>query len=112
MPICLDRLPSGHSPWGGVNGPRRKSTVEFREPDANCIDIGLINNMRGEALEATERQFRAQLDAAAEGIVVRLSLYTLPPSGRPGMGGHQGMSSQGWGSQRESTPPGQKSEAL
>jgi len=88
MPICLDRLPSGHRPWGGANGPRRTSTVEFRESDANCIDIGLINNMRGEALEVTERQFRTQLDAAAEGMVVRLNLYTLPPSGRPEMGGH------------------------
>jgi homoserine O-succinyltransferase len=63
------------------------STVEFRESDANCIDIGLINNMRGEALEATERQFRIQLDAAAEGIVVRLNLYTLPPRGQQEIGG-------------------------
>jgi hypothetical protein len=29
-----------------------------------------------------------------------------------GMDVHQGMSSQGWCIQRESTPPGQKSEAL
>ncbi len=29
-----------------------------------------------------------------------------------GMDVHQGMSSQGWFIQRESTPPGQKSEAL
>jgi homoserine O-succinyltransferase len=64
MPISLDR--------GG------KSPVGFRGSDANCIDIGLINNMPDSALEATERQFLALLDAAAEGIVVRLSLYSLP----------------------------------
>src|ERR1700704_4192032 len=54
------------------------SPVEFRESDANCIDIGLINNMPGAALEATERQFRILLDAAADDIVVRLTLYALP----------------------------------
>jgi len=64
MPICLDR--SGKSPAG------------FRESDANCVDIGLINNMPDSALGATERQFLALLDAAAEGIAVRLSLYALP----------------------------------
>jgi homoserine O-succinyltransferase len=64
MPIHLDR--------GG------KASVDFRASDANCIDIGLMNNMPDSALEATERQFLALLDAAAEGIVVRLSLYALP----------------------------------
>jgi homoserine O-succinyltransferase len=57
---------------------REKQAVEFRESDANCLDIGLINNMPGAALEATERQFRVLLDAAADGIVVRLSIYALP----------------------------------
>jgi len=52
--------------------------AEFRHQDANCIHIGLINNMPGSALEATERQFYTLLDEAAEGIVVRLSLFALP----------------------------------
>jgi hypothetical protein len=30
------------------------------------------------ALESTERQFRSLLDAAADGIAVRRSLYALP----------------------------------
>src|SRR3970282_1160952 len=64
MPVCLD--------------PGGKSPVDLRASDANCVDIGLINNMPDSALEATERQFLALLDAAAEGIVVRLSLYALP----------------------------------
>jgi homoserine O-succinyltransferase len=50
----------------------------IRFEDANCIHIGLINNMPGSALEAAERQFRGLLGAAAEGMAVRLSLYALP----------------------------------
>jgi homoserine O-succinyltransferase/O-acetyltransferase len=86
MPICLDRLPSVHTLRVGASGPRGSSRVEFRESDANCIDIGLINNMPNEAMEATERQFRSQLDAAAEGIVVRLTLYTLPDAPQTDVG--------------------------
>jgi homoserine O-succinyltransferase len=62
------------------------SPLEFHESDANCIDIGLINNMSGAALEATERQFRALLHAAADGIVVRLRLYALPEAPRTEVG--------------------------
>jgi homoserine O-succinyltransferase len=54
--------------------------------NANGIDIGLVNNMPGAALEATERQFRALLDAAADGIVVRLRLYSLPDVPRTEVG--------------------------
>jgi homoserine O-succinyltransferase/O-acetyltransferase len=78
MLTCFDPLPSMTNPRTGANPPPRKSLAEFREPDANCIDIGLINNMPGSALEATERQFRALLGAASEGIVVRLSFFALP----------------------------------
>ncbi len=48
------------------------------EPSAHCIEIGLVNNMPSAALEATERQFRTLLDAAAGGMRVRLRLYALP----------------------------------
>jgi homoserine O-succinyltransferase len=51
---------------------------DFRESDPSCIDIGLVNNMPDAALDATERQFRALLNAAADGLLVRLTLYTLP----------------------------------
>jgi homoserine O-succinyltransferase/O-acetyltransferase len=37
----------------------------------------LINNMPDAALEATERQFRAVLASASDGMTVRLSLYAL-----------------------------------
>src|SRR5437016_8772222 len=78
MPICLDRDPPGHDLLAGADGMRRRAPVEFRESDANCIDIGLVNNMPDAALEATERQFLTLLEAAADGIVVRLTLYALP----------------------------------
>jgi len=53
------------------------------------IDIGLINNMPDPALDATERQFRGLLDAAADGLPVRLTLYTLPEVPRAEFGRKQ-----------------------
>jgi homoserine O-succinyltransferase len=55
----------------------------------SCLDIGLLNNMPDAALDATERQFRALLDAAADGLAVRLTLYTLPEIPRSDFGRHQ-----------------------
>jgi len=78
MPVCLDQDSSARNLVAGAECPREKSPVEFHESDAGCIDIGLINNMPDAALEATERQFLSLLDAAAEGMVVRLTLYALP----------------------------------
>ena len=78
MPICLDGQASGYNLTAKARGQRDKAPLEFRESEAKCIDIGLINNMPSGALEATERQFRAQLDAAADGILVRLTFYALP----------------------------------
>ena len=88
MPVCLDQHPSVQDRPAGAKFLHRKSSVEFREADANCIDIGLVNNMPGAALEATERQFRAQLDAAADGVVVRLALYALPDVARRDVAQH------------------------
>lgn len=47
------------------------------------IHIGLINNMSGSALEATERRFRSLLNEAAGARQVRLSLFSLPEVRRP-----------------------------
>src|SRR2546425_962795 len=84
MAICLERDPSGHNPFADCL--RGKAPIEFRESDPNCIDIGLINNMPDAALEATERQFLALLDAAADGIVVRLTPYALADVPRTDVG--------------------------
>jgi len=78
MPVCLDRNLSGYELPKGTNGLAGKPPIEFHESASNYIDIGLLNNMPDAALESTERQFLTLLDAAAGGILVRLSLYALP----------------------------------
>jgi len=74
---------------GRARRRRRGPPGGFPKPDSNCLDIGLINNMPDAALDATERQFRALLDAAADGLVLRLTLYTLPEVPRTGFGRRQ-----------------------
>ncbi|HEY5208804.1 MAG TPA: homoserine O-succinyltransferase [Stellaceae bacterium] len=44
----------------------------------NRVHIGLVNNMPDTALEATERQYIALLEAAASDVLVHLHLYSLP----------------------------------
>lgn len=83
MPLCLDR-PSFRRL--DMEYPRGKPPVAFGESDANCIEIGLVNNMLGAALETTERQFRTLLGAAANGIAVRLKLLALPEVPRGELG--------------------------
>ena len=78
MPVCLHRDPSGYELGKRASGLLGKPPVEFRESAANCIDIGLLNNMPDSALQPTERQFLTLIDAASGGIVVRLSFYALP----------------------------------
>src|SRR5262249_30266073 len=76
MPVSLDRELTGVSSGAGYF--TGASYSQFRASDANCLDIGLINNMPDAALEATERQFLALLESAAGGMVVRLTPYALP----------------------------------
>jgi len=56
------------------------------QPRAATVEIGLINNMPAAALEATERQFCTLLEAAADGIGVRLTPYALPDVPRTDLG--------------------------
>ena len=56
---------------------------------AGGLDIGLVNNMPDAALDATERQFRALLAAAADGGSIRLTIYTLPEVPRTAFGRQQ-----------------------
>ncbi len=62
------------------------SNAPFRETGASHIRIGLINNMPDGALQATERQFVKLIDLASNGIVVDLSLYSLPDIPRTAWG--------------------------
>src|SRR6516225_9287352 len=68
MSICLT---------GPESLQKEASPLEFRESDARCLEIGVVNNMPDTALEATERQFLELLCAAADGLTVRLTLYAL-----------------------------------
>src|SRR6266849_2928596 len=80
---------SGLGTLGRAQRLRRTAATRFRESSPTCIDIGLINNMPDAALDATVRQFRALLGAAADDIVVRLTLYTLPEVPRTDFGRQQ-----------------------
>jgi len=44
---------------------------------ANCVTIGLVNNMPDAALQATERQFLDLIRAATADAVVRLKLFSI-----------------------------------
>jgi homoserine O-succinyltransferase len=63
--------------------------TEVLKSDRTYLDIGLINNMPDAALDATVRQFRGLLGAAADGMDVRLTLYTLPEVPRTEFGRQQ-----------------------
>jgi homoserine O-succinyltransferase len=78
MAVYLAEEHSEYDLLPGAECPGGKAPVDFHESDANCITIGLINNMPDAALQATERQFVALLAAAADDIVVRLRPYALP----------------------------------
>jgi homoserine O-succinyltransferase len=64
----------------------RAATTRLRESSPSCLDIGLVNNMPDAALKATERQFLALLRAAAEGVTIKLTLYSLPEVPRTDFG--------------------------
>jgi homoserine O-succinyltransferase len=71
MPVTLHRRPS----------------AELHESAANCVHIGIVNNMPDAALRSTERQFLTLLDSASGDIDVRTSLYSLPDISRGESGG-------------------------
>src|SRR5262245_51533115 len=56
----------------------RGSDPRIAKAADGCVEIGLVNNMPDSALEATERQFIALLEAASGEVRVRLRFYSLP----------------------------------
>jgi len=78
MPVFLD----GKAARSGLGADARslggKASARYQEDSAASLHIGLINNMGDPALEATERQFFRLLEAASDGVAVRLSFYALP----------------------------------
>jgi homoserine O-succinyltransferase/O-acetyltransferase len=86
MPILLDGGPDGYRSFAAAENLRGKPRPEFHEGEANCIDLGLVNNMPDTALETTERQVLKLIEAAAGDILVRLKLYSLPNLPRSDLG--------------------------
>jgi homoserine O-succinyltransferase len=56
----------------------RGSDPRIAKAASGCVEIGLVNNMPDSALEATERQFIALLEAASGEVRVRLRFFSLP----------------------------------
>jgi homoserine O-succinyltransferase len=59
-----------------LDSGRSQSAVESNA--ANCVTIGLVNNMPDAAVEATERQFTDLIRAASPNAVVLLKLFAIP----------------------------------
>jgi homoserine O-succinyltransferase len=80
---------AGAATYERLQHQRYTPPAAFDELDPQSVDIGLVNNMPDAALDATERQFRALLGAAADGLTVRVTLYTLPEVPRTELGQRQ-----------------------
>ena len=75
MPALID----WRSPEWALNG----HSWDKRYPcDASVIDVALINNMPDAALEKTEQQFLALLNAGSRKTLVRIKLFSLPEIAR------------------------------
>jgi homoserine O-succinyltransferase/O-acetyltransferase len=59
-----------------LDTPRSGPAIELNA--ANCVTIGLINNMPDAAVEATERQFTDLIRASTPNAVVLLKLFSIP----------------------------------
>jgi homoserine O-succinyltransferase len=88
MPIHVDAEQSSYGSLRNERWPLHMLPSQRREESSRYVSIGLINNMPQAAFAATERQFISVLDAASEGIEVRLSLYSLLDIPKEALGGN------------------------
>ena len=86
MPVLLDGGPFGCRLFAASETARGGDPPDFHPEDANCIELGLVNNMPDLALDQTERQILKLLDGAANDFVVRLKLFALPDVPRGDLG--------------------------
>jgi len=77
MPVFLNAKYPGPERRSGLNWPRVQPGA-LEEPPSTYLHIGLVNNMAGAAMSATERQFLTLLEAAAGDMRVHVTLYALP----------------------------------
>jgi homoserine O-succinyltransferase/O-acetyltransferase len=78
MPVHLDLSPSDPEPQASASRQPTNPSPEPEPKSSQPLTIGLVNNMPETAFKATEQQFLSLLNAASEGIPIRLSFYALP----------------------------------
>jgi homoserine O-succinyltransferase len=78
MPILLDPGRSVRHNLAGRVLLNEPAGGIARSPADKCIEIGLLNIMPDAALESTERQFLAMLNAAADDRWIRVSFFSMP----------------------------------
>jgi homoserine O-succinyltransferase/O-acetyltransferase len=86
MPVFLSSNHSVDCQQPGEPSLSGNSPPEFLERSNRYLTIGLINNMPDGALEATERQYLSLLASASNGMLIRLSLFSLPDVPRNELG--------------------------
>jgi homoserine O-succinyltransferase/O-acetyltransferase len=80
MPVVMEIDSADHHLAAAVLHNRER--MSSREALADCVKVGLINNMPDGALVPTERQLFDLLNQAAGTIPVHLQLYALPTVSR------------------------------
>jgi homoserine O-succinyltransferase len=78
MPVFIDSKSPDHPLTHGEAINLSGSLSKSAQAMANCMKVGLVNNMPDSALISTERQLFDLLNASAGRMPVRLRLYTLP----------------------------------
>src|SRR6185312_1826605 len=85
MPLLIN-IPSHDHHLFRRAGNDRAGVLSKPSAFANCINIGLINNMPDSALVSTERQLFDLLSAAVGELSVRLHFYTMETTPRTDWG--------------------------
>ena len=86
MPVLINLDSHDHHLVRRAGNDGAKALLGRHTAIANCVDIGLVNNMPDSALVSTERQLFDLLSAAAGKLVVRLHLYTMKTTPRTDWG--------------------------
>jgi homoserine O-succinyltransferase len=86
MPVFIDLDSQDHHLFRRASSNGNNALSANHAVLANCVNIGLINNMPDSALIATERQLFDLLSGAAGNLNVRLHLYTMEATPRTDWG--------------------------
>jgi homoserine O-succinyltransferase/O-acetyltransferase len=86
MPVFIDLDSQDHHLFRRASSNGDDALSASQAALANCVNIGLINNMPDSALISTERQLFDLLGGAAGKLNVRLHLYTMEATPRTDWG--------------------------